>query len=144
MLVYLKKPPFLMIFWGGFMIFIDQWSKHFAERKTSSILLCNNGISFGLPLPIHFTIFVSIFLFAFLSFLLYKAIIQKSPLEYTGFSCILFGAISNAADRIVYGCVRDFLPFFGLFKFNIADAAIFFGGVIVFFVFFKKASTGTR
>ncbi len=139
MAAFFKKPSLFLFLAGSFLITLDQWSKWFAERTLAPHLFCNNGISLSIPLPIEVTLSISVLLFAFLAFLLYKAIIQKSPHEYIGFSCILFGAFSNAADRLLYGCVRDFLPFFELFTFNIADATITAGVLwIAFFIFFKK------
>jgi signal peptidase II len=56
-----------------------------------------------------------------------------------GFGCLIGGALGNASDRLVHGAVADFLYFHTPFSlgplsnyvFNLADAAIFVGVVLL-------------
>lgn len=55
-----------------------------------------------------------------------------------GFFLILFGSISNIFEWVRNGCVRDYVNFFGLFHFNLADFAITIGVFIIFYQLWKK------
>jgi signal peptidase II len=56
-----------------------------------------------------------------------------------GFGCLIGGALGNASDRLIHGAVADFLYFHTPFSlgplsnyvFNLADAAIFVGVVLL-------------
>ena len=68
----------------------------------------------------------------FLGFWLKKA---ENRLEAAGIALIIGGAVSNAIDRILHGAVFDFAHFhvgdFSWYVFNIADAAIVIGVVLM-------------
>ncbi|KKU55834.1 MAG: hypothetical protein UY41_C0005G0013 [Candidatus Moranbacteria bacterium GW2011_GWE1_49_15] len=52
---------------------------------------------------------------------------------------MLSGAVSNMLDRLIFGCVRDFIPFiFDLFYFNAADTFIA-AGFLFFLIFLFKS-----
>lgn len=51
------------------------------------------------------------------------------PMAVLALAFILAGATSNITDRLVYGGVIDYLPFFGLSTFNVADVEIFVGAL---------------
>ena len=55
-----------------------------------------------------------------------------------GFALILGGGISNFIDRLTAGCVRDFIDLGFFPSFNLADAAISVGVIVMIFVVFKK------
>jgi signal peptidase II len=71
-----------------------------------------------------------------LSFWLWRA---KNLVAALGFGCLIGGALGNASDRLVHGAVADFLYFHTPFSlgplsnyvFNLADAAIFVGVVLL-------------
>lgn len=44
------------------------------------------------------------------------------------------GSIINAMDRLSDGCVSDYLDFFGLFKYNIADLMITVSSIILIYL----------
>jgi signal peptidase II len=100
-------------------------------------LQLNPGISFsffpqqtfgGVALLLLFTLVAT----ALLSVWLWRT---GSPLVGAGLGAIIGGAFGNAFDRLAYGAVVDFLDFhaFGrhFFVFNIADAAINFGVLLL-------------
>lgn len=125
-----------ILFWGLF--FLDQASKHLAQQH-GLILACNKGFSFGIIVSeqlfwiVKFVIILALVLFWFkrLIFYLYPAIF------------IFAGAFSNILDKIIYGCVLDFikLPIFDFFPyFNLADLFIFLGITQLLFKFFETNS----
>jgi signal peptidase II len=71
-----------------------------------------------------------------LSFWLWRA---RGLVAALGFGCLIGGALGNAADRLVHGAVADFLYFhtpvslgpLSNYVFNLADAAIFVGVVLL-------------
>jgi lipoprotein signal peptidase len=59
--------------------------------------------------------------------------------EAFAWTLLISGGISNGMDRLILGCVRDVLPFFGWFQWNIADGSIVFGAVclVIFYGILK-------
>lgn len=101
------------------------------------VLVWNRGVSFGMfsdhPewMPIILTI-VALTITAILLVWLWKA---ETKLSVYALSFVIGGAIGNVIDRVRFGAVVDFLDFhaFGYHwpAFNIADAAIFIGVVLL-------------
>lgn len=94
-----------------------------ANRGISFSLFRQNG-ALGVALLTAFALAVVVFLAVWL----WRA---RSRLTAAGLGLIIGGALGNAADRVAYGAVVDFLDLhaFGrhFFVFNIADAAISLG-----------------
>jgi len=44
---------------------------------------------------------------------------------------VVAGGVSNLIDRMLWGSVMDFIPFFGLWTFNIADFSISVGVILL-------------
>ena len=90
------------------------------NRGVSFSLLRQNG-ALGAALLTAFSLTVV----AFLAFWLWRA---KSAATAAGLGLIIGGALGNAANRVAYGAVVDFLDLHALgrhfFVFNLADAAI--------------------
>jgi len=57
---------------------------------------------------------------------------NKSLLEIVGLSIVLIGGTLNIADRLLSGCIHDYLNFFGLFMFNVNDLLVSSGIIILF------------
>ena len=57
--------------------------------------------------------------------------LRRSPLVQIGFGMVAGGALGNIADRIVHGYVVDFLAFWSFYVFNVADACISAGVVLI-------------
>ena len=92
----------------------------------------NYNIAFSLPingawlLPVIFLIIVSIIT------LIVKTIYQKKELEFSAIflTFIVFGAISNMIDRLLYGYVIDYLAIKKFSILNIADVMISLGALL--------------
>jgi len=62
---------------------------------------------------------------------LLQAGLRRSPLVQIGFGSIAGGALGNVVDRLTHGYVVDFISIGKFFVFNVADAAITFGVVVI-------------
>ncbi len=95
----------------------------------------NYNISFSLPLsgPILNILIMAIILGLIL--IIYKLILKEKCLSSKSLllTFILFGAISNMVDRLQYGYVIDYLELKNFTVFNLADAMISFGVIILIF-----------
>jgi signal peptidase II len=70
----------------------------------------------------------------------YRRAAHSAPLERIGAGILLGGALGNLYDRFTLGQVTDFLEFsFMTFPiFNVADALIDLGIVLIFFAMIKE------
>jgi signal peptidase II len=109
----------------------------------------NTGIAFsmldfagGLPL-----IVLSLGIIAVVIVFWWKAT-EGGSVAATGFALILGGALGNLLDRVLYGHVIDFLLLhFGetvLFVFNLADAALTVGPVLLLLVYLWPRRTAPK
>lgn len=121
---------FFLLICGFILVIIDQVIKS-KIRLNGGFYMCNKGISFGLLLPpLIFWLILAIFLllsFFYLKHLLKSTLLAIFPLLAA--ILILSGAFSNIIDRLLFGCITDFItirwlsfPFF-----NLADVFIFTG-----------------
>ncbi len=105
--------------------------------------ITNTGIAFGMAQGNNvFFIAVS---FAILALLIYFFVKTDTARELLPLAMIASGAAGNIYDRIIYGSVCDFLEFnlgFPPFNpwpiFNVADAMVTTGGVILFYLEFIR------
>ncbi len=105
------------------VIFFDQFSKYFADKLL--FVTCNEGIALGIGIG-------SILLPTLVVLLIFWQLTKEKKAEPNfGLSLIFAGGISNLADRVIFGCVRDFIPFINLSRFNLADLAITFGVLFI-------------
>jgi signal peptidase II len=74
--------------------------------------------------------FVALLLFILIIFYEYKKKKQDNIFLFP-LALILSGGISNAIDKIRLGFIIDYINFFNLFVFNLADLAILIGAIIV-------------
>ena len=129
---------------AGGILAVDQATKavilaHFAYGESVAVLpflfwthACNTGVAFSL-----FEGFGSIFgvvaavISAYLAIEIWR--LKVGWLEGTAYACVLGGALGNLADRLLHGCVVDFVHVhYGWFNFpvfNVADSAITIGAV---------------
>jgi len=134
-----------------FIILIDQLTK-FLIRSTLSInqtktlipkvleltFIKNTGIAFGLlknlqPIMITITILIIAII------IYYLKDIKDRNLAIT-ISLILGGAFGNLVDRIFYGAITDFIKISIWPVFNVADACISVGAILLIIYFLKKDS----
>jgi signal peptidase II len=102
----------------------------------------NSGGAFGiLRGRTNLFIIISIVVILFIIYFMLKEE-KKDYFIKTVFSFVLGGAISNLIDRMRLGYVVDFIDFQVWPVFNIADAAISIGMILLFIrLFFKKEET---
>lgn len=121
----------------------DQFLKYII-RHWGGFYICNDGISFGIHLPIFFFWLTTALFFIVLMFLIKRAdtSIHFRSRSFCAAGVIIFmaGVFSNLFDRLTLGCVVDYLNLFpGLFPvFNLADINIFFGGILIASSLFHK------
>lgn len=105
------------------------------------VFVRNEGIVFGLfsnnNLNNIFTI-SSIISIVIIVLIFYK-FAKKNSLSYF-LSMIIGGAIGNIIDRILYGYVVDFVKVDSFYVFNVADASITIGSIllIIYVIFYEK------
>jgi signal peptidase II len=101
----------------------------------------NEGVAFGLfntlDLPYKSVIMTALALAALSAMAWYAAQLQTHErLARVGLMCILSGAIGNLIDRIRQGYVFDFVDVYvgnwHFWAFNVADASITIGAILVF------------
>jgi signal peptidase II len=62
---------------------------------------------------------------------LLRSTLAHSPLAQAGFGFVAGGALGNVTDRVVHGYVIDFLSVPHFYVFNVADAAIAIGLILI-------------
>jgi len=98
------------------------------------VMVWNTGVSYGLlsnfPQPVVFIIIGIAF-----GALIWWWITAKTFILRLGLALALGGALSNIVDRVLYGAVADFFHLYllgrSLFVFNLADAFIFIGALLL-------------
>jgi len=149
-----KKRFYITIF---FLFIVDTFTKQLAlQFLTQGIstdflpfidlyLTYNSGVAFGfLDLGEKSVSNILTFVGFLITLYLFKLIKDESDYrKQFSLSFICGGAIGNIADRFMDGYVTDFLHLkindFSFFVFNIADASITIGAVLlIYFEFFKK------
>lgn len=110
----------------GSVTILDQASKWFVMASNFPSI-CNSGFALGISsnLPV---LLISLVVLFYVGYCLFR---EKRTANFIGFSMILGGGISNIIDRLIRGCVVDFIhvPFFP--SFNVADAAITLGVLLL-------------
>jgi signal peptidase II len=120
---------FLFIFF--LLVFLDQFSKFIF----SAISVCNKNIAWSIPITPGFFYLLWLFIF---SLLLYYFLKSKNNFEKTVLTIILGGAVSNIMDRIVRGCIIDFIDIKIWPVFNLADAYITIGVILLIIIYIKQ------
>jgi signal peptidase II len=73
-------------------------------------------------------VFVSfLILLIFIFFLFDSFRLKKSALWTGGLTLIVIGGAGNLIERLMTGCVRDYINFFNLFHFNLFDLFVTLG-----------------
>ncbi len=106
----------------------------------SLTLTSNTGAAFGIFPWAHyfFLIFASGAVMS--SFLVFRTL-SRFPLPFQfAFGLVLGGAFGNLLDRLNYGKVVDFIDFRIWPVFNLADASIVIGGILLFFLLIFQKS----
>lgn len=99
----------------------------------------NTGVAFGLLENLDPSVFILItFVSIFLVIIYFFVKNPSSFLVISALSIICGGALGNLFDRFFYGHVLDFIDLRIWPVFNIADAAISIGAVLLFVYLFKR------
>lgn len=109
-------------------------------RSTGGFYICNKGISFGISLSNTFWYIWAIFALLTIVYI-FKLFIKHTQHNLFVFSLVLAltGIFSNIIDRVLYGCVSDYLIISrSLPIINIADIEIFIGLSTILFFILKK------
>ncbi len=111
--------------------------------------LTNTGSVFGLPIPQTVVMVMTIIAIIVIIFLYFRYLSGYGALVETGLALVLGGATGNLIDRIRFGQVTDFLDVrlwgdFHWAMFNIADAAITTGVIILIFCVLRMAWKAER
>ena len=144
-----KSKYFLYIL---IFIVLDLFSKHLALNYLSHstpiefipiidfYLTFNSGVAFGF-LDLGSRVMSNILTFAGILIVLYMLVLLKNENDSTkklALSIIIGGALGNIFDRLPDGYVTDFLHLkinnFSFFIFNIADASITIGAVLLIYL----------
>ncbi|OGI17431.1 MAG: hypothetical protein A3J63_03795 [Candidatus Moranbacteria bacterium RIFCSPHIGHO2_02_FULL_40_12b] len=145
-----------------FLVFVDQISKYLIRfrQPADGFFVCNKNIAFGINVPIFAYWFVIIILAFLVIFLLLNSKFkilneikiyklknlklienyhQKFFIPNSLFIILIIaGAISNLIDRLYFGCVIDFIDLKVWPIFNLADAYITIGAILIILSLFKK------
>ena len=114
------------------------------------LLLYNSGIAFGVldnnnQFQIYGLLITGIMI---VSYILYLAFKETSYKKMLGFSIIAGGALGNIIDRAINGHVTDFLHLkinnFSFFIFNMADAFITIGAILIIYFEIKTNSDESK
>ena len=134
------------------IIIIDQITKFFAKAITNTVILIpkvleftfvkNTGVAFGLFKGMQWIMIVLVILIILIIIYFIKDVKNKSLA--ISLSLILGGAIGNLIDRIVYSNVIDFIKISIWPVFNIADACITVGAILLIIYFIKKDNKNNK
>ena len=146
-----------------FLVALDLWTKNIAVSSLSLgsaeefflpfidlLLLYNSGIAFGAldnnnQLQTYGLLIIGTII---VSYILYLAFKETSYKKMLGFSIIAGGALGNIIDRAINGHVTDFLHLkinnFSFFIFNMADAFITIGAILIIYFELKTNSDDAK
>ena len=91
----------------------------------------NYGIAFGLPIPAGAFYFIVLIFLALVAHTKFWRFDNPGKSEIAAFSLVLAGAVGNLIDRLRWGYVLDFISVKGFLIFNLADAFIMIGVVLL-------------
>lgn len=119
----------------GGLIVVDQITKFLAYNNLERgelvdfgwQLVYNDGIVFGLDLPIWFIFVLTLSILALGTYLVILEKLWQDKWHLIGLSLILSGAIGNLIDRVRFGYVIDFIKVYWWPNFNLADVFIVCG-----------------
>ncbi len=114
-----------------FTLFLDQTVKLVIARNIffEANIYKNADALFGIPLDSKSIFILYIIFFAVLFWERKKILISDNKIMTISLGLMSGGIASNFIDRMVYGYILDYINLPGLFSFNIADLAIFFGAL---------------
>lgn len=134
----LKDKNYFWFSLTALLIIIDQISKLVATSLGWSVFF-NNQFAFSLPVPVPVIFLIYFFVLSGMVYYIYSSWLRLSPQQKFAWSLVFAGGISNIAERIILGHVRDFIYLVdGIL--NVADFFILFG-LIVFLASTRKKTS---
>ena len=104
----------------------------------------NDGIAFGIGLPLSFQIAGSLIILYLLYRMGSEYIFGEKPpsfLKHYLLGAVIGGGLGNLADRILYGYVVDFIVLWPFPVFNVADIGITVGLTVLFGTMWLSSKT---
>ncbi len=130
-----SKLAVKLILLFGLLVAIDQFSKYLI-RLNGGFYVCNENVAFGIKVPeLLFWIFWLAIIFIITASALNQKYIVRDAL------CAILmasGAISNMIDRVIFGCVIDFIDLKFWPVFNLADFFISSGAILLLAKYLKS------
>lgn len=125
---------------------LDQLTKLWAIEKVSTQneakfgfeLSYNEGIAFGINMPQHMVMIMTVLILVMFAYLVYKHKIWRNKMHLTAAAILMAGAMGNTLDRIRLGYVVDFIKVYWWPTFNIADVLIVVGVILFSWEFIIK------
>lgn len=125
----MKKITLKIALLSIFLVITDQLSKYWVVE--TNYFIKNDGIAFGLDLPMPVILTANIVLLAYVSYLFYEEFNLKSKISQVALAMIIGGGIGNLIDRLMQGYVVDFIFLWSYPAFNLADVYIAFGVLLI-------------
>jgi signal peptidase II len=127
-----RNKLYKILFSVSFLVAIDQLSKYII-RHGGGFYICNPNVAFGIQIPLVVFWFFWMGIISLVILEVYKSSTQEELNLYkiAALVLILAGALANIIDRIVLGCVVDFIDLGFWPVFNLADLSISLGAVIL-------------
>ena len=151
---YTKKVLFIN-FLVLFLFILDRASKWLAMNLLSRegvfimpktigfVLERNQGIAYSIPISGITLIVTVLLILALLVFILFRNYQRREIIIIFSLTLIIVGAFSNFLDRLRYDYVVDFITLTGWPVFNLADAMIT-AGVVIMIVKVAKGRKGEK
>jgi len=133
-----------------FLIFLDLFIKNIAQKFLQDwsfdlffwmkfLLKFNEGIAFSIPLTWILQILLSFWLLFFLIFYVVKNWDLNKKMEIFSISLIVWWALWNMYERVLFWQVTDFISVFNWFAvFNLADSFVFIWVCLALIVEFRN------
>ena len=114
------------------------------------VMVWNRGVSYGLMQAGSFTGTLILTLFSLVAVIALSWWLTKAERRIlgVGLGLVIGGSLGNVIDRILYGAVADFFHFYAFghdwYVFNVADAAITIGVIVLLLDAFVRPESGER
>lgn len=129
----MKNKYFLFSILFFSLIFFDQALKYIV-RFYRGFYFCNSSIAWGIKIPLCLFWTFWILIVFFLFYLLYRELFKNPHPQIMFVSALVLisgGTAGNFIDRIIFGCVIDFIDLKIWPTFNLADSFIVIGAIIL-------------
>ena len=150
---YLKDYAVLFLI-AGSIVLLDQWTKYLVRTNVPFGLVfkpewwisqyirivhwSNTGAAFGLFQDLSMVFTVLAFVVAAVIIYYYPRVPREEWLIRLAMAMQMGGALGNLVDRLTRGHVTDFFSVLNFPVFNVADASISIGVVILFFALWQN------